>query len=42
MSRVYGGIHFLSDNLAGLQIGAEVGRHVVRHELLAVNSSTGP
>jgi hypothetical protein len=34
MSRIYGGIHFLSDNVYGLQVGGEVGRYVVQHELL--------
>jgi hypothetical protein len=35
MSRIYGGIHFLSDNLYGLQLGGEVGRYVAQHELLS-------
>lgn len=29
MSRVYGGIHFMSANLAGLRSGAQIGRQVV-------------
>jgi membrane-associated phospholipid phosphatase len=33
VSRIFGGIHFMSDNTAGLQVGGEVGRYVVRHEL---------
>jgi membrane-associated phospholipid phosphatase len=34
MSRIYGGIHYLSDNRAGLEVGGAVGRYVVAHELL--------
>jgi PAP2 superfamily len=34
MSRIYGGIHFMSDNVYGLQVGGEVGQYVVQHELL--------
>jgi hypothetical protein len=34
MSRIYGGIHLLSENVDGLQVGAGVGRYVVQHELL--------
>ena len=34
MSRIYGGIHFMSDNLDGLLVGGEVGQYVVAHELL--------
>jgi hypothetical protein len=33
MSRIYGGIHYMSDNLAGLQLGTEIGQYVVGHEL---------
>jgi membrane-associated phospholipid phosphatase len=29
MSRIYGGIHYMSDNLAGLDVGAKVGRQIV-------------
>jgi hypothetical protein len=36
MSRIYGGIHFLSDNVYGLQVGGEVGRYVVQHESLSL------
>jgi membrane-associated phospholipid phosphatase len=39
ISRIYGGIHFMSDNLEGLQIGGEVGQYVVQHELLPLKSS---
>jgi hypothetical protein len=39
MSRIYGGIHFMSDNLAGLQVGGEVGQYVVQHELLPLKAS---
>ena len=35
ISRIYGGIHFMSDNIYGLQVGGEVGQYVVQHELLA-------
>jgi len=38
-SRVYGGIHFPSDNLAGLWLGGEVGRYVVGHELLPAETA---
>jgi hypothetical protein len=34
MSRIYGGIHFMSDNLAGLQLGGEVGNYVLQNVLL--------
>ncbi len=37
MSRIYGGIHFMSDNVYGLQVGGEVGRYVAQHELLALH-----
>ncbi len=33
MSRIYGGIHFMSANLLGLSSGYRTGRHVVEHEL---------
>ena len=33
ISRIYGGIHFESDNLAGLALGGAVGRSEVSHEL---------
>jgi hypothetical protein len=36
-SRIYGGIHFLSDNVFGLQIGGEVGRYVAQLELLPLH-----
>jgi membrane-associated phospholipid phosphatase len=38
ISRIYGGIHFMSDNIQGLQLGGEVGQYVVQHELLPLNS----
>jgi membrane-associated phospholipid phosphatase len=38
MSRIYGGIHFKSDNIYGLQVGGEVGQYVVQHELLSLKS----
>ena len=38
MSRIYGGIHFMSDNIYGLQVGGEVGQYVVQHELLSPKS----
>ncbi len=38
MSRIYGGIHFLSDNISGLQVGGEVGQYVVQHELHALKA----
>jgi membrane-associated phospholipid phosphatase len=37
MSRIYGGIHFMSDNIEGLQLGSEVGQYVVQHELLPLD-----
>ncbi len=33
ISRVYGGIHFSFDNVAGLQTGEQLGKYVVRHFL---------
>lgn len=33
MSRIYGGIHFMSGNLQGLGTGYQTGRHVVEHRL---------
>jgi membrane-associated phospholipid phosphatase len=39
MSRIYGGIHFMSDNVYGLQTGGDVGHYVVQHELLPLHSS---
>ena len=41
MSRIYGGIHFMSDNVYGLQVGGEVGQYVVQHELLSLKSGKG-
>jgi membrane-associated phospholipid phosphatase len=38
MSRIYGGIHFMSDNTYGLQVGGEVGQYVAQHELLPLPS----
>jgi hypothetical protein len=38
MSRIYGGIHFMSDNVYGLQLGGEVGQYVVQHEVLPSHS----
>ena len=37
ISRVYGGIHYESDNLGGLLVGGEVGHYVVDHELHPLN-----
>jgi hypothetical protein len=34
MSRIWGGIHYMSDNLGGLLVGGEVGRYVAQHALL--------
>jgi hypothetical protein len=36
ISRIYGGIHFMSDNVYGLQVGGEVGQYGAEHELLAL------
>lgn len=41
ISRIYGGIHFMSDNTAGLQVGGEVGQYVVQHELLSLKPGKG-
>ena len=41
MSRIYGGIHYMSDNLAGLQVGGEVGQYVIQHELLPLKPVKG-
>ncbi len=35
MSRIYGGIHFQFDNLAGLEVGRKIGEYVARNLLLA-------
>jgi membrane-associated phospholipid phosphatase len=34
MSRIYGGIHFMSDNTAGLALGQQIGSYVIGKELL--------
>jgi hypothetical protein len=36
MSRIYGGIHFQEDNIAGQQIGAGVASNVFNNYLLPV------
>jgi len=41
MSRIYGGIHFMSDNVYGLQVGGEIGQYVARHALLPFQSGKG-
>lgn len=41
MSRLYGGIHFMSSNLNGLRDGAAIGRYVVRHHLRPSKHSHG-
>ncbi len=33
MSRIYGGIHFMSANVQGLLSGARTGHYVMHHEL---------
>ena len=33
ISRIYGGIHFMSSNVTGLAMGAAVGEYVVSHPL---------
>jgi hypothetical protein len=38
MSRIHGGIHFMSDNVEALQVGGDVGRYVVQHESLPLRS----
>jgi membrane-associated phospholipid phosphatase len=38
MSRIFGGIHFMSDNIYGLQVGGEVGQYVAQDELLPLPS----
>lgn len=40
MSRILGGIHFMSDNVAGLALGAEVGQYVLQHEALHARGIT--
>ncbi|MFO0889146.1 MAG: vanadium-dependent haloperoxidase [Isosphaeraceae bacterium] len=34
MSRIYGGIHYMADNTAGLALGEQIGRYVLSKELL--------
>jgi membrane-associated phospholipid phosphatase len=41
ISRIYGGIHFMSDNTAGLLVGGEVGQYVVGHELALLRPGKG-
>ena len=41
ISRIYGGIHFMSDNIYGLQVGGEVGQYVAQHELLSLKPGKG-
>ncbi len=38
MSRIYGGIHFMSGNIAGLESGMLIGRYVAKRLLLPLNS----
>jgi hypothetical protein len=33
MSRIYGGIHYQSDNQSGLKCGRDVGAYVLQHTL---------
>jgi hypothetical protein len=39
MSRIYGGIHYMFDNTAGLALGTQVGNYVISHELAALKDS---
>lgn len=39
MSRIYGGIHYMFDNTAGLALGSQVGEYVISHELAALKAS---
>lgn len=34
VSRIYGGIHYMSENRAGLALGHQIGTYVIGHELL--------
>jgi hypothetical protein len=36
ISRIYGGIHYMFDNTAGLALGTQVGNYVISHELAAL------
>jgi hypothetical protein len=40
MSRIWGGIHFTSDNVAGLQTGGEVGDYVLQNVLLPLKAGS--
>lgn len=37
MSRIYGGIHFMSGNIAGLKSGRQIGRYVTKKLLRPLN-----
>jgi membrane-associated phospholipid phosphatase len=41
LSRIYGGIHFMSDNIYGLQIGGEIGQYDASHALLPLEPGRG-
>jgi membrane-associated phospholipid phosphatase len=41
LSRIYGGIHFMSDNIYGLQTGGEIGQYVAQHALLSLKPGKG-
>jgi hypothetical protein len=41
MSRIWGGIHLMSDNVYGLQVGGEIGQYVAQNELLSLRSGKG-
>ncbi|EXI66585.1 MAG: PAP2 superfamily protein [Candidatus Accumulibacter adjunctus] len=41
MSRLYGGIHFRSDNSEGLRLGRAVGRRVVERSLGGAGADSG-
>jgi hypothetical protein len=40
MSRIWGGIHFMSDNIAGLVAGNEVGNCVLQNALPPLNAGS--
>ena len=41
MSRIYGGIHYMADNIYGLQVGGEVGQYVLAKELRPLGTPRG-
>jgi membrane-associated phospholipid phosphatase len=41
LSRIYGGIHYMFDNTAGLALGQQIGNYVLGHELATLKMGKG-